>query len=300
MLIAGTTRRWPYYVFVTPASTVTSDLYFDLSLLTVFWTKVRSDGGDVRVFAQDGVTPVAREVSGFDYANKRGSLFVATSGATAFYITCGSGVREPAANSAYGKYNVWESAAKLVAHLEDTSDATGYQSALANNGATGGQAGILQKAYSFGGASNLDTGDASPLDFTGATPMTVILWAQEADISIPRVLVDKGATMLHTSKGWAFFTSEGKRYFQINGGTTYAANELQSHTFGEYSVDLQWHQLAVTYDGSKRNAGVAFYVDGSVKIKDAPDTDTLTQSASNSGDFTIGDQAGGVPGLLVQ
>jgi hypothetical protein len=54
---------------------VNNDLYYDLSLApSDFWNQVRSDGGDIRVTAQDGTTQLAREVSGFDYAGHSSDL----------------------------------------------------------------------------------------------------------------------------------------------------------------------------------------------------------------------------------
>ena len=250
MLIAGTTRRWPYYVFVTPASTVTSDLYFDLSLLTVFWTKVRSDGGDVRVFAQDGVTPVAREVSGFDYANKRGSLFVATSGATAFYITCGSGVAEPAVGSAYGKYNVWESAAKLVAHLEDITDSTINQNSMTDQGAVGGQTGKVQKAYTFSGTSQyIDTG-SNVGNFGLSNSFAVFAWINFTTDGSDRVIF--GNTW--ATRGWEIRkTSTNKiRFIAVDTGVIYSGMDSSALSSG-------WHRVVGVWNGSSAKV----YVDGS-------------------------------------
>ena len=119
-------NRNPFRFLITPAS-VNSDLYYDLALApAAFWGHVRSDGGDIRVVKQDGLTPVPREVVGFDATAHTGSLFIGTSSGTAFYVAYGNrSWVEPAANATYGKYNVWESAAKAVFHLHaDGADST--------------------------------------------------------------------------------------------------------------------------------------------------------------------------------
>jgi hypothetical protein len=294
MLFGG--RKKTYRFLITPTA-INTDLYYDLSLAPAgFWSHVRSDGGDIRVFKQDGVTPVPREVSGFDYTNHLGSLFIGTSGGTAFYVTYGnSALTEPAPTDPYGKYAVWESAAKLVAHLEEGTgsalDSTSNQSTFINTSATS-IAGKVKNGVAFGGSANLDAGNVSALDFTGATPMTVLVWTKFSG-SGARVLVGKGANMAHTAKGWSLFVT-GSIYFQINGGTSFGVNELQSNTFGHYTCnDNALHLIGLTYDGSQKDAGVIFYGDGSAKTKNAPDTNTLSLSASNSADAIIGSQTGG-------
>ena len=130
---------WAGYYIATPNS-VNNDLYFDLANAPAdFWSRVRSDGGDIRVTAQDGTTQLPREVSGFDYANKKGSLFIGgLTGHTACYIYYGNpSATEPAAGSAYGKYAVWESAAKLVANIDEGSGTTALDSTVnQNNGSS--------------------------------------------------------------------------------------------------------------------------------------------------------------------
>ena len=95
-----------------------NDLYYDLSLApSDFWNQVRSDGGDIRVTAQDGTTQLAREVSGFDYAGHKGSLFIGMGAATSCYIYYGNpSATEPAAGSAYGKYAVYTNAIQYIDH----------------------------------------------------------------------------------------------------------------------------------------------------------------------------------------
>ena len=124
--------NWISRFKITPTS-VNPDLYFDLSLApSYFWDAVRSDGGDIRVTSEDGVTRVPREVSGFDYAGHKGSLFIGTNSGTAFYVYFGNAsATEPAANATYGKQNVWGSNYGYVGHLDiDGRDS----SPAANNG----------------------------------------------------------------------------------------------------------------------------------------------------------------------
>ena len=108
-----------------------TNLYLDLSMASSgFWEKVRSDGGDIRVTQGDGTTLVAREVSGFDRSNRKGSLFFNTEGYlsttenTEWYIYYGNpGATEPNPGDPIGRNNVWDDNYVGVWHLdEDRSD----------------------------------------------------------------------------------------------------------------------------------------------------------------------------------
>ena len=179
----GSGTTWSNRFLITPAS-VNSDLYYDLSLAPAsFWSNVRSDGGDICVTKQDGTTQLPREVSGFDYAGHKGSLFIGTGGGTAFYIYYGNpAATEPAPDSAYGKHSVWESAAKLEAHLEDMAtpalDATSNLNNLSASGTvTFNQTAKLLKGVNFGGGSLSSSGS-----LLTANIYTVSMWIKPSSI----------------------------------------------------------------------------------------------------------------------
>ena len=172
-IIAGQTKV-VFRFHVTPASTVLADYYYDLADAPgEFWERVRSDGGDVRVYLQNGTTKTARQVVAFDYENHVGGLFFARGGGTSFWIESGSGQAEPAANSTHGKSAVWETDAMLVAHLEDASDST----VNAQNGTWDPDeptyaTGKLQSAVDFDGAHMINFGDLGSLPSQG----TISFW----------------------------------------------------------------------------------------------------------------------------
>lgn len=146
---------WPYRFKITP-NAVNGDLYYDFSLApSSFWDHVRSDGGDIRVTKEDGTTEVAREISGFDSTGKKGSLYIATGGGTAFYVYFGvANATEPYAGSTYGSQAVWGANAQLVAHLVDNandSSAIGANGTLFNSPTFDNVAGAIA-----GKALNLD------------------------------------------------------------------------------------------------------------------------------------------------
>lgn len=154
------TIRFP----ITPtASLVVADLYFPLaSAPAAFWAAVRSDGGDIRVYRQDGVTPCAREIVGFDPVAKTGSVWFAANGGTAFYICAGSGAPEPAADATIGKYNVWDANMKGIYHCSDaasplTDSTSGANSASQEGSLTYGVTGKMGLGVQGAGSGDAKT-----------------------------------------------------------------------------------------------------------------------------------------------
>jgi hypothetical protein len=258
VLVGGVWKflSYAHRFLITPAST-NPDLYYDLSLAPAgFWSNVRSDGGDIRVTKHDGTTQLAREVSGFDYANKKGSLFIGMVPGSGCYIYYGNpSATEPAANAPYGKYAVWESAAKLVAHLEDTNDSTSNQ----NNGSTVLSLGTgkLAKGYVGDALHNISVPRNTSLE--GMAGLTLMMW------------VNKGTTLIKPFGYWS-----GGTYHYI---LRELASGLQFYTYttgliGGYfnsASSAGWHLYVATYDGST----MRIYKDGGT-----PDATTFNQTGS--------------------
>lgn len=81
-----------------------------------------SDGGDIRVWLNDGITQLAREIVEIDTVNRTGSMWIkipALSGTsnTVLIITANGVDTEPAPDSTYGSENVWNSSYKGVYHM---------------------------------------------------------------------------------------------------------------------------------------------------------------------------------------
>jgi hypothetical protein len=270
VLVGGVWKflSYAHRFLITPAST-NPDLYYDLSLAPAgFWSNVRSDSGDIRVTAQDGTTQVPREVSGFDYAGHTGSLFIGTSGGTAFYIYYGNpSATEPAANSAYGKYNVWESAAKLVAHLEDVNDSTVNQ----NNGTSSYPpsfgAGKLKNAGSFNGSNQYislpkGTGDYNVrgnLGLAASESFALSIWYKGMDTASGGLVPGHGLIGWNNEDVWAGLHLNGgyATYVHYSGGV-WKTNIVSSTLV----ADGNWH--LITYVNIN-NLGY-LYIDGQLQI----------------------------------
>jgi len=272
-----------YYFTITPTANSNNDLYYDLSLAPAgFWSHVRSDCGDIRVTSQDGVTQVPREISACNPTAHTGALYLGTASgtATAYRIYYGdSSALEPAAGSAYGKYNVWESAATLVAHMEDAVDSTKNQHTLVNHNISSVSAQIGH-GYGFNGSTSyIDlVNSATPL-LPATTAWTVIGWVNlstqlsEADILGQYIGTGGNGRSLIRAQGAGPYTLE----LFLGSATGYSTKSFD--TTATIAAG-GWHQFAV-----RRNGGsYTIYLDaGTPALFSEADGRSLLQTGNTIG-----------------
>lgn len=258
-------HRNPFRFLITPnAALVVADVWFPLSDARVpatFWNLVRSDGGDIRVLAQDGVTQLPFELVGFNATTKVGSLFVKVGSSTAFYVYFGN--RQwvtPAVDATYGKYAVWETAAKLVAHYEaDGADSTGNQFTGTPSAGATIQPGKLLNGYQYA-SGYVDHGYRAALDFGAAQAFTLMVWIYPTANSAGGILMNApeggnyrgiwfaaGTTALKNQISFVRVGASGSRGVQLNSPVS----------------NSNWHHVCLTADTAGTAAGMAIYVDGS-------------------------------------
>jgi hypothetical protein len=250
MLFFGGLQRNPFRFSITPTANTTSDLYYDLSLAPAnFWKHVRSDGGDIRVTKQDGITPVAREVTAFDAAAKVGSLFVKVDSATSFYVYYGNAAyTEPLSAATYGKNSVWESAMKLLLHGQDLNDSTSNgNNATKSAGVTARAAGKIRGAYVDSVASDyMAVTHKSSLVFTNLSMAMWIKWTSTPN-NTGRI-VNK-----------AVANSGFKWFVQVDGSLVlsgYTTSVITTSTVASGA----WHHIAFSLDSLGHSVQ---YIDGS-------------------------------------
>lgn len=131
-------------------------VYVDLSHLpAAFFSGVKTDGSDIRIYQSDNATECPFELLSIDTTLKTGSLYFKgdVDGATdtVFYIWYGNpSASAYAATDPYGSQNVWGTSAKYVGHF-NTNGADSTSSA--NTGTVTGAANVTGKignAESFG------------------------------------------------------------------------------------------------------------------------------------------------------
>jgi len=177
-------HRNPFRFLITPPTLVVSDVYFPLDQApAAFWNFVRSDGGDVRVLKQDGVTPVPFQIVGFNSTTKVGQLYIKASSATAFYVYFGNRqFTGLAATDTYGRRAVWETAAVLVMHGEDVTDSSSYNNSNVSATPPTSAAGTIGNGMQFNGTTQYaDMGNAAVLQILGN--MSIMCWVHPITIA---------------------------------------------------------------------------------------------------------------------
>ncbi len=105
-----------------------------------FFSLVRTNGGDIRVTAGDGVTELPRELVSINTGTRVGELYflansLSSTTDTTFYIYYGNAAASnPAVSDTYGARNVWSNGYVIVAHMGDLTTSTVLNSAGSTNG----------------------------------------------------------------------------------------------------------------------------------------------------------------------
>jgi len=192
---------WCKEFLITPTA-INADLMYDLANAPAeFWNHVNPDGGDIRVYAQDGTTQLAREVSGFDFAGHKGIVYIGMAAATACYILCGNpSATEPAAGSTYGSQAVWPTGT-AVYHMNDLTSSTILDSKGNYNGTKFGGAdapvevdALIGKGQSFNGVSS-NGGVSTSDNIDNSQPFSFIVLVNQRTLAN---LNDNGLVSKHT------------------------------------------------------------------------------------------------------
>lgn len=285
------TKRFKITSDNTKVSEAVDNLFYDLNLAPAgFWAAVRSDGGDIRVTQADGVTEVAREVSGFNQGSQVGSLFfkatgLSTSVDTDFYVYYGNALAtEPAADATFGKRNVWTSYL-TVNHLDEASgDVTCSKSGTTgtNTGVALGATGKLRTGGTWAEATDrLSFGDN--FDVTAAS-LTVSAWINPSALTADSYVIVSKIQSAGPLNGYMLWL-DGSLPTEDRPRLTVADAVSAVHGGGTGSVlttgSLQ--QVVATYDG----ATIRFYVNGAAQGTAAA---TLTPTGSSS-PFVLGNES---------
>jgi biopolymer transport protein ExbB len=252
VIFFGGMQRNPFRFQITPASPMV-DYYFDLTAApATLWNHVRSDGGDIRVLKEDGLTQVPREISAFDFGSQRGSLWIKGNAATSFWITYGNTAwTEPAAGATYGKSATWESALKLVLHGQDFSDSTNNAQSVSHSvGVTAAEAGKLRGALKSSIAGDyIAVQHNDSLVFTNLSFAAWINWTASA-----------GGTGRIINKA---YVNNGLRWSVQSDGTLSLCGYSTNVITASAASASAWHHVAFSLDSS---GNTVQYIDG-VEVK---------------------------------
>ncbi len=195
-------------------------VYVDLSDLGVpFWDTVANGGGDIRVYKDDGVTELSREVVFCDTATKTGELHfkytgtLSSSSDTIVKIHADGVSSDYAPSATYGRNNVWTSNFLAVWHLGETfssdstaTDSTGNGRNFTINNTPSNAGGKLSgDTLSLNGVNEyLEYNDSS--DVFAVQPITVSFWFKPHSVGTSiEDLISKGLAGVDRTKfSWQF------------------------------------------------------------------------------------------------
>jgi hypothetical protein len=261
--------NWPKRVKVTVnksqvnGSVTDFPVYVDLNgMPNSFYTDIRSDGGDIRVTASDGITPLAREVVFVNPAQTTGELWFkalslsSTSNAD-FYIYYGnpSGFEPPGA-SLLGKNSVWSNGFVAVYHMNtlvngnaSVLDSTVY----ANHGTPYG---------GMSAGSDLVAGKTgTAIDFDGSNDM--IDMNNDAELQLSTGTVSSWIKTPDAGSSYRGIAIKQAAYGHFLDSNTYIAydwNAGANRSSGQNLADNNWHHTAFSFQSGVAS-GTRIYSD---------------------------------------
>jgi hypothetical protein len=262
----------------------------DLQNLPVqFFNNVKSDGGDIRVTAGDGLTELPVEIVSIDTVGKKGELYfkaniLATSTANTFYIYYKNAAADLySASATYGKNNVWSAGYVLATHMADLTTATVENSKGTPNGTKnsannpqGVTTGKLYNAQDFSGDAvdfaSLLTGDV--FSFSGWIKADNLTGSGETATFGYTIFGNSASNYTWLTAGGTGYTSE-LRFCAFNSGSTCPAS-----TAGANLTVGNWYHVALS---TTRNGVSKILVNGEEKAS------FIASNSALNGNFTIGD-----------
>lgn len=267
--ISGAVADFPHCVHINSSSWSEDERNY-------FFGEWNVNGKRCQFFDKDG-NNLPYDVDHYSAVNKEAGYWVKKSVAsgddgTNNYIYVGFG-NDPNDEDQDSATNVWKSAFKLVAHLNDlTTSTTKDSTSNANNGSKKGANepleanGQVYKGQDFDGTDDyIAFPDQNYYTFgNGSTdsPFSIFASIKMDDASNFRIMAKAYTT---TTAEYNFFVNSTD-YLGIAlygaGNTAKQINRISNNTLTGY--EGTFIRVAVTYDGSKSNSGLKLYLNGSV------------------------------------
>ena len=278
------------------SSTLTNyPLYVDLSDMPAsFWSTVANGGGDIRVYASDGTTELAREVVSCDTSTDKGELHikvpsVSSSVDTVIKIDVDGARSDYAVSATYGRDNTWTQYEAVYHMQEDPSgtapqmiDSTGNGYDLTTSGSmTSGDliTGTIGKAIDFDGSDDEMVSSINHGLLTGSTSDN--LWVSCIVDSFSASGTDRWVT-LGSYTGLFSFSSTS---FGIQSNGDNSGDNVASR------VDTGTHHIFALFDAGTEYRG---WMDGTQVFQK-----TITDTESSASPITVGDGYGAGAGTNV-
>ncbi len=233
-----------------------------------FFSAVKSDGGDIRVTTNNGLTEVPFEIVSIDTGGQTGELHfkapsLSTSTNSTFYLYYGnSSASGYASTTAYGSRNVWTNSFLAVWHLGDgDSTAAGFYKDSTGNGYNGtltdADGDTVVATGRVGGALDFN-GDADLINFGGDSlapnNFTISLWAKPYQTHEIETQSTSGTGGIAGQK-YLYYPSQGGTNsaagisFGTNGVSVYEHGDGYMPSLLTYNpaADTAWQYISVAY-----------------------------------------------------
>ncbi|MFZ4651193.1 MAG: DUF2341 domain-containing protein [Rubrivivax sp.] len=211
--------------------------------------QARPDGGDLRVFAADGKTPLKYHIESYDAANELANLWVTLPKLTAKAKTDGVVLawgNDKASTDGDSKTS-YDASQILVYHFAGTDgvrDATANANHAKTSSATQVATSQIGQGLSFNGSSSIVVPASASLKVTAAAGFSFTAW-------INPVSVDSGSLLSLSAggKGLSVGLNAGRLIVTSAGATARSDTPLKTGS---------WQHVALVASGGK----VSFYIDG--------------------------------------
>lgn len=276
-------------------------VYLDLSVLgSDFFSRVASDGRDIRITTDDATTQLPFELVGIDTGSETGELYFKTtiSGGESFYIYYDNEDALAYDRSApYGSENVWTNGFQAVYHFEEELAGVGnlnlYQDSTANqyhgddDTTDTDVTGLLGQGVGFGS----DVNDVIKLPnevLDGVTDYSVSWWHNTTQLTDASIV--SAANFSQNNEFLLFFPTTTQLNVYHNGP---AEGFALSDTVGSFNTGL-WQHYLVTADQSEVEE-VSLYVNGQGDTENPDDQDLVAFDVPNGG-LVVGQDQDAVSG----
>ncbi len=292
----GFDEAWAYREMITiNASEIDEDLtnfpvYLDLADFgSTFFTRINTDGSDIRITESDGVSEVPREIVSASTTLESGEVYfsaptLSSTTNSVFYIYYGNALAtDYAVTDTYGAENVWDSDFLAVYHMEseDAVDSTSFDRDAVAVGDTpttaAGRFGTAVSITDNGGSDYLDLqSDLSELN--GLGEMTVSAWANVDDDANDDVIFTRGpaGTVELLWDNINGSTNNDTWTFNVD-STSSGGNRVDAAPNG-ISVGDTWQYVTGAMQGANRY----IYVDGVLRNTNSGPATTLRTNTSGS------------------
>jgi hypothetical protein len=256
------------------------DVYVDLSDLGApFWNTVANGGGDIRVYKDDGVTELAREVVSCDTATKTGVLHfkytgtLSSSSNTIVKIHADGTSSDYALTATYGRNNVWTDWEMVNHDGGATADSTGQHTFSAVGSPTsGGVTAPTGVGTNFNGSSQYINTNANNLNVNN--DYTLHAWIKMDVDQNPSPILATGSNIINAPGYWIWINrlaSSNGLCMQLDNGPGGA--DFVPNSSNRVNVADGWSHIAMVRDGNNYKS----YINGSLA-----DSGTLAKSGLNT------------------